>query len=110
MLAAEASRTKLSPGNTPSSCIIFSSRLPISIGTRASNLDCNTCVKIVSNVDASIGENDSVSPVYAATPAAAVCISADINVASVTLPNGGKPSGCTAFLISLTYVENDCPT
>ena len=38
---------------------------------RASNLDCNTWEKIVSNVDASIGENVAVSPVYAATPAAA---------------------------------------
>ena len=102
MLAADASRTKLSPGSTPSSCIIFSSRLPSSIGLRASNLDCNTWEKIVSNVDASIGENDSVSPVYAATPAAAVCISAEINVANVTLPNGWKPAGWTAFLSSLT--------
>ena len=47
------------------------------------------------------------SPVNSDTPAAVVVTAADTAVAIDTLPNGKKPTGCTAFFNSLRYVKSD---
>ena len=81
--------------------MIWSSLLPISyflLSVLANIVWSN----IVSNVDASIGENVVVSPVNPDTPVPAFLNATDIVLAIETLPNGWNPAGCTAFFNSLT--------